>query len=1194
MSYRSVDRERRGRNLWPFWKGLLLWLLLTPLAPAQVPQVLDMRYPGPGVTGIRVPSYDGVNVVSFLGDINGDRYEDFITGIPSTVRDDSFDSLLVYGQPVARLGESIEVETLHSTRFLGTKDIFALRDAYAGLGDLDGDGHGDFVLASPATSWEGVPNSGLVLLIFGGSTYPAEVTLADLKGAGLRSLRFVSRDESRYAGKLVRNVGDLNGDGKADLAISADAKGTENGGPTAGRLYVIFGGFPLSGDIELSEVGHGIPGFVVHGAYGSGPDHLWDGLGCCDGMMAAVGDANGDGYDDFAVSALGAADGRSAIYLVYGGRDLPSELFTARPGGPLVEIQAVSFGSQLGSPLAAAGDVDGDGFADILAGLSGPGQGKVYFIYGGKGWPATIRLDDARLRTFRLEGTPPAFVYPSFNGVGGAVAGVGDWNGDGVPDLLLTASGQSVRFGTLSGKSYLLFGGPHLVGRALDQAVGTPSLPGLTILGAGPLLSLGAAVAAGGDFDGDGLKDFLLANGPRDVNGSTLPLEERTIYVFWGGRGAGSDLAVSAVDPPEGSLAGGSEVTVLGRGFQGDETVSFGGAPSQSARVISSAEIKVALPAQSAPGSVDVEVRGRAGSARLEQGVTYTEPPGFQDLLLDPAILHSQGYRVLVYRDTLHPPPGLGVSQFMTAFFADLDGDHLDDLVLGAPVGTPEGNSRVSIIFGRRRPFPEEIALGETRLYGTVIDGSADVPYNLASYIAFPGDLNGDGYPELALGPYLLLGRAQWPSSLLVSDEIQAGTALQLPLEACGSAVVAAPGDYDGNGQPDVLLSYDQCTGAGGRVRLFLQGISSGGDFPATSVITGDPAPVDLPQLTLHYPRSFGSGLSAGGDLNGDRLPDFIVGAGAEHHAGIFYLILSGAPSFRETSVTEFQDLGFAVAVHHNETLLGFMGRYAAAAGDFNGDGLADAVLGAPGGGRDFEGVSYVIYGSKELGKSIREIGVITASRERELAIVGESSYDWSGYPVSLGDVNGDGFPDIGITGDDLRNTLARAYVVFGGRDLPTRLELSRLGPRGFRILGSKGNRFSARSGGIAAGDLDGDGLRDIAVGEAASDGTSMVRRVVVVFGGRKVNTQFVRGDANADGQIGLSDAVFILSFLFVNGSAPKCSDAADVDDNGIIQITDAIYLLSHLFLGAKAPTAPYPSPGSDPTGDSLNCTQFR
>ena len=235
MFFRGPQNQYCGRNHWLFTECFLYLWLSTQASLAQVPQVLDMRYPGPSVTAIRVPSYDGVNVVKFLGDVNGDGYDDFITGIPSTVSDDFFDSLLVYGHPAAELGQTIEVDALHRTRFLGTKDIFAVRDGYAGLGDVDGDAYGDFVLASPTTSWEGVQNSGLVLLIFGGSAYPTEISLADLKGAGLRSLRFISRDESRYAGKLVRNVGDLNADGKADLAISADAEGTENGGPSAGR-----------------------------------------------------------------------------------------------------------------------------------------------------------------------------------------------------------------------------------------------------------------------------------------------------------------------------------------------------------------------------------------------------------------------------------------------------------------------------------------------------------------------------------------------------------------------------------------------------------------------------------------------------------------------------------------------------------------------------------------------------------------------------------------------------------------------------------------------------------------------------------------------------------------------------------------------------------------------------------------------
>ena len=65
---------------------------------------------------------------------------------------------------------------------------------------------------------------------------------------------------------------------------------------------------------------------------------------------------------------------------------------------------------------------------------------------------------------------------------------------------------------------------------------------------------------------------------------------------------------------------------------------------------------------------------------------------------------------------------------------------------------------------------------------------------------------------------------------------------------------------------------------------------------------------------------------------------------------------------------------------------------------------------------------------------------------------------------------------------------------------------------------------------------------------------------------------RFLRGNANADDNTDLSDAVFILSYLFIGGAAPSCEDAADSDDNGALEITDAVYLLNFLFLGGPAP----------------------
>ncbi|MBI4602819.1 MAG: hypothetical protein HY721_12755 [Planctomycetes bacterium] len=85
--------------------------------------------------------------------------------------------------------------------------------------------------------------------------------------------------------------------------------------------------------------------------------------------------------------------------------------------------------------------------------------------------------------------------------------------------------------------------------------------------------------------------------------------------------------------------------------------------------------------------------------------------------------------------------------------------------------------------------------------------------------------------------------------------------------------------------------------------------------------------------------------------------------------------------------------------------------------------------------------------------------------------------------------------------------------------------------------------------------------------------------------------TKFVRGDANADATPNLSDAVFVLNFLFLGGATPSCMEAADTNGDGLRNISDGIYLLSFLFLGGPAPPAPFPDCGD--LGPEADCTGF-
>src|SRR5262249_55984215 len=92
---------------------------------------------------------------------------------------------------------------------------------------------------------------------------------------------------------------------------------------------------------------------------------------------------------------------------------------------------------------------------------------------------------------------------------------------------------------------------------------------------------------------------------------------------------------------------------------------------------------------------------------------------------------------------------------------------------------------------------------------------------------------------------------------------------------------------------------------------------------------------------------------------------------------------------------------------------------------------------------------------------------------------------------------------------------------------------------------------------------------------------------------GQEGAAAFIRGDANADGERNITDAIFLLGCSFLGTKCPDCADAADVNDDGKHNITDPIYLLNFLFSGGSNPPAPDDACGQDSTGDELDCASF-
>ena len=105
----------------------------------------------------------------------------------------------------------------------------------------------------------------------------------------------------------------------------------------------------------------------------------------------------------------------------------------------------------------------------------------------------------------------------------------------------------------------------------------------------------------------------------------------------------------------------------------------------------------------------------------------------------------------------------------------------------------------------------------------------------------------------------------------------------------------------------------------------------------------------------------------------------------------------------------------------------------------------------------------------------------------------------------------------------------------------------------------------------------------------AVSGANALFRVLIFPF-----SPEFVRGDFDSSGAVNITDAVGIAEYLFGNGTAPLCNDAADTNDDGILDVSDPVYLLFALFIpGSSPPPAPFPEPGNDPTfRDNLGCSQ--
>ncbi|MGD1848352.1 MAG: FG-GAP-like repeat-containing protein, partial [Salibacteraceae bacterium] len=777
--------------------------------------------------------------------------------------------------------------------------------AVCNIGDLNGDGVTDFAVGAPMDD-DGGTNQGAVWILFMNSngTVASHQKIAEATGGFTGALT-----PNAFFGVCLSNLGDLDGDGINDLLVGQPRN--NDGGTQRGAIWTLF--LNPDGTVrklqKVSSTSGGFTGSLLNSdRFGSD--------------VAALGDLNGDGLTEVAVGTLGSDDGgtaRGAVWIVSldrNGNAIQQTKISDTEGNFTAPLSNQDY---FGGSVARLGDLDKDGIPDVAVGASrdddgGTNRGAVYVLFLNANGSVKSHQKISNRITGKIN------VLQNEDRFGFSVAHAGDLNLDGSPDLLVGAFYAETNH---SGAAFLISLNPD--GTAKDCINIGHNLAWNESLSANDYF--GASVASAGDFNKDGLLDWLVGVSRDDDGGA----DRGSLYLQFS-----NALPQQRYEP--GAVLSAKLITHNTGGMSGlTSNDNFG-------------QSMVGIGDLNGDGIIDMAVgANRDASSGTMKGAVYILMMNSDHSVQSVhKIAPSQGG----FTGTLTTDGYFGHS---VAAIGDLDNDGIPDIAVGN-FNDDDGASNAGAIWilflNSNGTVKSHQKISASQGNFTAI---LDADDQFGRSIACLGDVDRDGVTDLAVGArndddgitnagaaYVLflktdgtvkahqkISRTQGGLSYIPSGNSRFGESI------CGL------GDLNGDGTPDMLLGGLTAATSGMMAVLLL---NPDGTVKSDKVHINTPGTPEIDSQDL-----WGQGLTCVGDLNGDGYADVLAGAPGDDDghsaAGALYVLFLDATGDIQSYYKLSRTRG---GLHTLQRINDNFGAAAGYLGDLDGDGFPEIAVGAP------------------------------------------------------------------------------------------------------------------------------------------------------------------------------------------------------------------------------------------------------